>query len=148
MLLVSMDGPSVNGKLMENLKMEHGTHTGHVLLVIQIVADWWINSMKQIHIIVVIIIIIACISWVLASMDCTHYTMPEGRNIVSLPNSITSWLTQGTSHLSWQNTIHDTDVPIEPNPGNDNLLASLNSRIEYTEGELRRGKTKSDIYEK
>ena len=35
-----------------------------------------------------------------------------------------------------------------PNPGNDNLLASLNSRIEYLEGELRLEKTKYDIYQK
>ena len=35
-----------------------------------------------------------------------------------------------------------------PNPGNDNLLASLNSRIEYLEEELRCEKTKSDIYQK
>ena len=35
-----------------------------------------------------------------------------------------------------------------PNPGNDTLLASLNSRIEYLEEELRREKTKYDIYQK
>ena len=33
-----------------------------------------------------------------------------------------------------------------PNPGDDNLLASLNARIEFLEGELRREQTKSDIY--
>ena len=49
----------------------------------------------------------------------------------------------------------ESTTPIEkgctaglPNPGNDNLLASLNSRIEYLEEELRREKTKYEIYQK